>query len=260
MRRWAREGWLDAARLSDGTYRFSFPDIILLRAAEGLRAQGLSSRRIARALRRLAGQLPAGRPLSAVHITARGEEVLVRDRDTVWAPETEQVAFDFSVGELASRVAPFAARAAREREASGSMEADDWYDLGFDLEAVSVDEALRAYGEALALDSGHPDALVNVGRLLHEAGRLSDAEARYREALRADPDHALARFNLGVALDDAGRADDAIVAYTEAVGRDPGLAVAHFNLSRLLEERGDLTGAVRHLAAYKTLKDRVRNG
>ncbi len=179
----------------------------------------------------------------------------MRDSGTVWAPETEQVAFDFSVGELASRVAPFAARVAEERQAAGDMDADDWYDLGFDLEAVAVDEAHRAYREALRLDPGHPDALVNVGRLLHEAGRVDEAEGRYRAALEADPEHPLAHFNLGVALDDAGRVDEAAEAYRRALVCDPRLSSAHFNLARLLEASGDFQGTVRHLAAYKTLRD-----
>lgn len=216
----------------------------------------MPSRRIARTLRRLAHQLPAGRPLSAVHITARGDEVLVRDRETVWAPETEQVAFDFAVRELADRVEPFAARAAREREAAGDMGADDWFDLGLDLEAVSIEEARRAYGRALALDPGHPDALVNLGRLFHESGDLARAESRYRAAVDADPAHAVARFNLGVALEDRGRLSEAMGAYRAALERDNELPSAHFNLARLMERAGDLEGAVRHLAAYKRLRDR----
>lgn len=215
----------------------------------------MSSHRIARALRTLATQLPAGRPLSAVRIAARGDEVLVQDADTVWAPETEQVAFDFSVGELASRVEPFAARMAREREAAGDMAADDWYDLGFDLEAVSMPEAKRAYTEALRLAPGHPDALVNLGRLRHEDGDLAAAESHYRKALDADPDHPVARFNLGVALEDRGRTDEAIAAYRRALALHPDLPQAHFNLARLLERTGDAHGALRHLAAYRRLRD-----
>jgi tetratricopeptide (TPR) repeat protein len=152
---------------------------------------------------------------------------------------------------LASRVEPFAARVAQEREAAGEMAADDWYDLGFDLEVVSVDEAKRAYGRALRIDPVHPDALVNLGRLSHEDGDLTGAEARYRAALAADPDHGLARFNLGVALEDRGQIDAAATAYREALERDSSLSSAHFNLARLLEQSGDIAGAVRHLAAYK---------
>jgi tetratricopeptide (TPR) repeat protein len=258
LRRWAREGLLDATKGPDGALRFSFPDIILLRAAEGLRAAGVAPLRIRRTLRRLATQLPAGRPLSAVNISARGDEVLVRDRDTVWAPETEQVAFDFSVGELASKVEPFASRVVRDREAEGRMEADDWYDLGFDLEAVSLAEAERAYGRALALDPAHADALVNRGRLHHERGDLDEAEAHYRRALSVDPRRALAHFNLGVALEDRGQPQAAETAYRAALNLDPGLADAHFNLAGLLERAGDVTGAVRHLAAYRRGRARAR--
>ncbi|MEK9509716.1 tetratricopeptide repeat protein [Gemmatimonadota bacterium Y43] len=254
LRRWARRGLLDASKGPGGGWRFSFPDIILLRAAEELRAAGVPARRISRALRGLADQLPAGRPLSAVHIAARGDEVLVRDADTTWAPETGQVAFDFSVGELATRVEPFAARMAREREDAGRMAADDWYDLGFDLEAVSLAEAQRAYSEALRLRPGHPDALVNLGRLRHEEGDLGAAEEHYRAALREDARHAVARFNLGVVLEDSGRTDPAIEAYRAALAIDPDLPQAHFNLARLLEQRGDVQGAVRHLATYRRLR------
>ncbi len=255
IRAFARDGLLDAGRGPGRRYHFSFPDVILLRTAKELHKQGVSARRVRQSLRRLREQLPSGRPLSAVRIVARGDELLVHDRDTVWEPVSEQVAFDFAVDELAARVEPFARRVAREREAAGEMDADDWYDLGFDLEAVTADEAKRAYRQALALQPGHPEALVNLGRLLHEEGQLADAEAYYRRALVMEPRHALARYNLGVALEDSGRADAALKAYRDALGADPGLAGAHFNLARLYEARGDVQNAVRHLAAYKRLRD-----
>jgi tetratricopeptide (TPR) repeat protein len=207
--------------------------------------------RIRRALRSLAGQLPDGRPLSAVHIASRGDEVLARDRDTVWAPETGQVALDFSVEELASRVEPLAARTVRDREADGALDADGWYDLGFDLEAVSLAEAERAYDRAIALKPEHADACVNRGRLRHERGDLDGAEADYRRALAVRSEHALAHFNLGVVMEDRGREPEALDAYRTALRCDPLLADAHFNLAGVLERSGDVAGAVRHLAAYR---------
>ncbi len=257
VRAWARAGVLDAARGPGNQYRFSFPDIILLRTAQGLRARGVSARRIGQALRRLRTQLPEGRPLSAVRIAAVGDELLVQDREQVWAPLTEQVAFDFAVEDLAARVEPFASRAAREREAAGEMDADDWYDLGFDLEAVSVGEASRAYRRALGLAAGHPEALVNLGRLVHEQGDVTEALAHYERALEMAPDHALAHFNRGVALEDLGHVGAARQAYLAALARDAELAGAHFNLSRLFEASGDLRAALRHLTAYKRLREPV---
>jgi tetratricopeptide (TPR) repeat protein len=155
------------------------------------------------------------------------------------------------VEELASRVEPFAARAVRAREADGGLDADGWYDLGLDLEAVSPAEAERAYDRALALEAEHTDASVNRGRLRHERGELEGAEADYRRAIGVRSDHALAHFNLGVVLEDRGRDAEAGDAYRTALRHDPQLGDAHFNLAGLLERSGDVAGAVRHLAAYR---------
>jgi tetratricopeptide (TPR) repeat protein len=260
VRSFARDGLLEAERGSGRRYRFTFHDIILLRTAQELSTQGVSYRRIRQALRRLREQLPAGRPLSAVRIVAVGDELLVQDRETLWSPVSGQVAFDFAVEELAARVEPFARRAVREREAAGALEADDWYDLGFDLEAVSLEEAKRAYRRALDHRPEHAEALVNLGRLVHEEGDVAEAERHYRRALEVAPGHALARYNLGVALEDQGAAGAAADAYREALERDPELAGAHFNLARLCETGGDMREAVQHLAAYKRLRERARRG
>ena len=255
VRALARQGFLEPER-AGRALRFSFPDIIVLRTALELQRAGVSARRRNRALRELRDQLPRGRPLSAVRVVAEGDEILVQDRDTVWAPETGQVAFDFAVEELASRVAPFAARASRERTAQfQEMAADDWYDLAHDLEAVSLGQAVDAYRTALDLDVRHVEAHVNLGRLRHETGDLEEAEALYRAALEAEPGHPTARFNLGVVLEDLGRTGEAVEAYRAAVEADPGMASAHFNLARLLEAAGDTPGAVQHLATYKRLRD-----
>lgn len=254
VRSYARSGLVAPDRGPKNEYRFSFQDIILLRVARELGDQDVPSRRIRKALLRLRDQLPEGRPLSAVSIAAAGEHVVVRDRGTLWEPETGQMAFDFSVEELAAQVEPFARRAAEETAQTCEMDADDWYDLGLDLEAVSLHEAEAAYGEALARDPEHSDAHLNLGRLLHERERFQEAEKHYRTAWELAPSSGLAPFNLGVALEDLGQREAAMEAYQIAVEAEPGLAGAHFNLARLCEETGDVRGAVRHLAAYRRLK------
>jgi tetratricopeptide (TPR) repeat protein len=253
VRSFARSGVLEPGRGPAGELRFTFQDIVLLRAARELQGQNLSPARIRRALRHLRSQLPEGRPLSAVAITAAGEHVVVRDKGTLWEPETGQVTFDFSVGELASRVEPFAGRMARERADAEELDADAWYDLAWDLEAVSLTEAAQAYRRVLALAPEHLEARVNLGRLLHESGDLAAAEAEYRAALASDPTSALASFNLGVALEDQGRQREAVDAYEHAVQLDAQLPEAHFNLARLREQQGDPRGALRHLSEYRRL-------
>jgi tetratricopeptide (TPR) repeat protein len=145
---------------------------------------------------------------------------------------------------------------AAEAEAQSESTADDWYNAGVDLESVAADQAAAAYAKALELDPAHADALVNLGRLLHEGGDMVEAENRYRAAASADPDSGRPRYNLGVLLEDLGRTQGAIEAYLDAIRVDPFLASAHFNVSRLLEASGRGAQALSHLADYKRLIDR----
>lgn len=255
VRSYARSGLLEPHRGPRNEYRFTFQDIILLRAARELQEREIPTRRIRGALRSLREQLPEGRPLSAVHISAAGDQVVVRDRHTVWEPATGQTTFDFPVEELATRVQPFAPRAAAERANARSLGADEWYDMGLDLEAVSPPEAIAAYRSALETDPDHAEAHLNLGRLLHEEGRLAEAERHYRRAVDAAPESALAWFNLGVVLEDMARDRRAIELYRRAVELDPHLAAAHFNLARLYERTGQASRAVRHLSAFKRLQE-----
>ncbi len=255
---WARSGLLTPERGPKGAYFFSFQDIVLLRAARELLDSEVPARRVRAALESLRKQLPVGRPLSAVHISAVGDRVLVRDEDTVWEPDSGQLAMDFSVAEVAQRVAPHARRVLAAQAGAPDMSADDWYDAALDLEAVSSESATAAYREALTLDPEHADAHVNLGRLLHEQGALAEAETHYRKAAAADHESGRAQYNLGVVLEDQGRSAEAMDAYREALAVDGALGAAHFNLSRLYEAAGDEAAALSHLAAYKRLLEGAR--
>lgn len=253
VRALARAGLLAPARGPRRHYRFSFQDIVLLRVIRELQDAGIPARRIHRALHRLRETLPPGRPLTALHLHASGDAVVARDRDTTWEPESGQTLFEFPVAELADRAAPFIPRALAERTAEGP-DAEGWFELGVDLEAVSVREAKAAYRRALELDPHHPRAHLNLGRLLHEEGDREAALLHYLRSEEASPGHAMARYNQGVALEDLGRAGEAVDAYLRALEADPELSAAHFNLARLYESEGDTPGAVRHLAAYRRLR------
>src|SRR6266566_4703909 len=137
--------------------------------------------------------------------------------------------------------------------AEGDRDADDWYELGLEMEAVGPDEARDAYRRALELDAHHADAHVNLGRLLHEQGMIEEAERHYRLALREKPDHTTAAFNLGIALEDLNQPGDAIEAYRRALATDPRLADAHYNMARLYEKVGKKAAALRHLSIYRRL-------
>lgn len=134
------------------------------------------------------------------------------------------------------------------------------YERGLALEATDPVAAADAYRRAIAARADLADAHNNLGRLLHDAGHLADAEAAYRRAIQARGDVALYHFNLGVVLEDKGDARGAIAAYERAIAFDPSLADAHYNLARQLEQLGRtqhddlvLRRALRHLKQYRDL-------
>lgn len=254
LRGLVRDGLLQPRCGRRGELRFSFQDLVLLRAAHGLLAAHLSPRRVHEALRRLRDQLPRGRSLAQVRIAAEGSRVVVRDGGEAWEPASGQALLDFEVRELVREAAPLVQKQvaeARRREAE--LDADDWFDLGLDLEATDASEAVAAYRRTLALEPAHFDAHLNLGRLLHEAGDVAAAERHYRRAEALRPDDATAAFNLGVALEDRRRLADAAAAYQRAIAADPRYADAHFNLSGVLEKLGRKQAALRHLKTYRQL-------
>lgn len=247
-------GYLTAARGPRNAYRFSFQDLVLLRTAKALGEARIPPRRIRRALRTLTRQLPRGLSLSGLRISSEGHAVVVREGGSTWNPESGQLLLDFEVDELARRAAPVARRLAhRARRSEAPLTADQWYDLGTDLEAAAPEDAQDAYARAIALDPGHVAARVNLGRLLQESGRPAEAAMEYRAVLAAQPRHPTAAFNLGTTLEDLGRPAEAIAAYRRALEADDGFADAHFNLARLYERAGKRAAALRHLRAYQLL-------
>jgi len=256
VRSFVRSGFLSPPRGPRGELRFTFQDLVLLRAAKGLVSAQVPSRRVRQALARLKHQLPNGRPLSAVRILADGKRVIARDGREIWNPESGQALLDFEVSDLARDAAPFSRRAAETaRGHQEELDAEDWFELGLELEATAPEESMDAYRRALSLSPGHADAHLNMGRLHHERGDLVKAEEHYRLALTARPGDATAAFDLGVALEDLGRLPEAIGAYETALAADPGYADAHFNLAGVHEQLGERGEALRHLKLYKRLKD-----
>ena len=252
IRSYARAGLITPARGSRNEYRFSFQDLVLLRAAAELSRADVPERRIHDALARLKEQLPQDRSLSELRIHASGSEVVVRDSsEPPWNPESGQFHIEFDIGELASRVAPLG-RGALSPVETEERSAAEWFEAAVDLEPVAPEDAREAYEQAVRLDPGLHAARVNLGRLLHEAGDRAAAEAQYRQVL-ATHEHALAAYNLGVLLEDMSRDVDAIKAYARAIAADPSLAEAHYNLARLYEQRGDRRAAIRHFNGYRAL-------
>ena len=256
IRSYTRAGFLSPARSRRGDLRFTFQDLVLLRAAKGLMAARIPAAKIRGSLRRLKQQLPRGRALSELRITAEGHRIVARDGTVTWHPDSGQLVLDFNVASLAQRAAPLARRqAAAARQVEDELDTEQWFELGLELEVSAPEEARDAYRRALELDPHHADAHVNLGRLLLETGRAGDAEAHYRAVIGDDPGHTTAWFNLGIALEDQRRPQDAIKAYERAILADRRLADAYFNLARLYEQAGKRAAALRNLSKYRLLTE-----
>jgi tetratricopeptide (TPR) repeat protein len=250
IRAYASKGFLEPQRGARGELRFGFHDLVILRTAGELAAARIPKRKVKRVLERLREQLPDDRSLTGVRITASGDQVIVRDGDTVWNPESGQALFDFPISDLSEKAAPFALRTKPVDE----LTADEWYELACEVEMTSPEDAKDAYERVLRADPRHADAHVNLGRLHHEEGAPAAAEKHYRAALEADPHHETAAFNLGVALEDLGRMDDALKAYLRAIAIDEENADAHYNVAGIYEKQGDKQAALRHLKVYRVLQ------
>src|SRR5206468_193348 len=72
IRSYTRAGFLSPARDARGNLGFTFQDLVLLKAAKGLLAARIPAAKIRGSLRRLKQQLPRGRALSELRITAEG--------------------------------------------------------------------------------------------------------------------------------------------------------------------------------------------
>lgn len=241
IRYMVRIGLLIPARGVRGAFLFSFRDLVILRNACELLDQGVPAVRIQRSLDRLKRQLPEHRPLSAVRIKAEGSEVLAWHGGTAWHPSTGQMHLDFEAGGMPALRIHLPGQAER------------WYQEGCELESSDPDAAMAAYRRALELEPEHADAWINLGRLLHEARRLEEAEGCYRRVLQISPGSSVAHFNLGVVSEDRGNPEAAIEAYRQAVECEPGLKEAHFNLARLYEQAGATRLALQHLSTYRRL-------
>jgi DNA-binding transcriptional MerR regulator len=274
-------GFVNPARGPRREYRFSFQDLVTLRTARALVQAKVPAQRIGRSLSALRRQLPKSVPLTGLTICAVGNEVVVRKGGNRWQAESGQYLLELDVaiagdslqiteikrgggasagdagaragGAGAVRSGVDLAEVERADAASGPVDAHAWFERGLAAEESDMVAALEAYERCRALDARHVGARINLGRLLHEAGRLKEAERVYGEAVReCEPDPTLF-FNLGVVLEDASRNEEAVAAYQQALAEDPDFGDAHYNLARLYESLGKPQHAIRHLGIYRRL-------
>src|SRR6266436_6546749 len=226
VRALARSGNIHPVRRA-GRLHYSFQDLLVLGTASALRA---------------------GSDLNRLSVAALVNLMAIREGQTLREPETGQYALALEIVEAEFRLHVIARQDAAEYEAS----ADELYMKALALEEIDPQGARAVYESCLEAHPAHVDARINLGRLLHLAGRLREAEHIYRSGDQREP---FLVFNLAVLLEDLDREPDAITAYREALALDPQFADAHFNLARLYERARDPKASLRHLLAYRRMID-----
>ena len=254
VRAFARAGLLTATRDRRGWYRYSFQDVVLLQTAKCLHQAHVSSRKIWRTLRVIKKTLPLGRPLSTIRVLVQDNEVLVKDRDSIWHSESGQAQLNLSISNITKEITPLVNRAVVATQRCQDINSDDWFVLAVDLELIGDKERAKyAYRQVLSLNQENVETHVNLGRLLHGENRIKEAEDHYRMALELAPNHVFALFNLAIALEDRKRFNDAINIYKKVLLLNPEFADAHFNLARLYEQVGHPQSALRHISRFHSL-------
>ena len=133
--------------------------------------------------------------------------------------------------------------------------------LGQCLEgAGNPDEALAAYEKAIMLNktqgNGSPWAAWHLGSLLHDLGRLSDAEDALREALQNARDSPRVYYDLGVVLRKQGKLKEAREVLLRAAELDPADPKPHYALAEVYRRSGDKRKALAELEEFQGLSGR----
>lgn len=242
-------GFVSPARGPRNAWLFSFQDLIVLRTAQALADAKVPQRRITKSVRELRRHLPDAMPLSGLNICAVADRVVVREGGNRWQAESGQYLLAFEGDPADGSLSVIE----RETMADAPSGAEEWFERAVALEPENAEAALRAYEQAIAVDPAFLNANINLGRLLHEAGRYARAEQVYREAVKVCGSDPVLLYNLGVLLDDMDRKAQAMEAYEAALSADPGLAECHYNLALLFEKLKKPREAIRHMSRYRTL-------
>lgn len=99
-----------------------------------------------------------------------------------------------------------------------------WNKLGIAYHHLfAVDEALKDYKSAIALDPHYSGAYNNLGAAYHSKHEFAKAEKAYKLAIKYDPKVAIAYCNLGTTYFAEAKCKKGMKAYQKAMQLDPGV-------------------------------------
>lgn len=110
---------------------------------------------------------------------------------------------------------------------------------------------------ALAVQPVNPTFYLNLGNAYLEVCRYPEAIESYQSALTYRPDDWDALYNLGIAYQKSGRAQDCIAAYQQAIALRPNVAGPYRNLGAVYHENREVDQAITFFQKAMDLEEDV---
>lgn len=250
LRYWKRIGLVTPSNLRKGRRCYGFQDLICLKTAQGLVAQGLQATQMRNGVESLKRKFPGfDNYLANKRVYVFGSHAIIRHKDGFIEPQSGQLLFEFDLDDFAEevehRIKPFESK----------KTAEGWFQEGlrYDSSKETYPFALEAYQKAVELDPNFGDAYVNLGNIYYRQELFVDAERCYRLAITCDPDHAKAYYNLGNTLDELHCTQEAGDCFQKSLEKDPNFSDAQYNLAATYEKLTLWNAACTHWKSYLNL-------
>jgi tetratricopeptide (TPR) repeat protein len=251
-----RAGQLRRLELLRGDSRYTFRDLLALRAAGALLDAGASVRQIRSALDALRRRNPGlEQPLAELRLSVEGDRLIAQSDRVRFDPRTGQMVLALDSGGLEAAASATLATGLVRPLAPPAEQAETWFERAseWDGDPAHWEDAIGAYQRVVNIDPTYAAAWNNLGLLLHRMGRHDEAATAYAAALKQDPHCCEAAYNLGSLHEDRGAIEDAIGDYRMALELSPDYADAHFNLAGALARSGRDGEAIKHWQRYLEL-------
>lgn len=138
-------------------------------------------------------------------------------------------------------------------------DSDLWIALGQINDSIgNLDEALKNYSKAIAIEGGKSSVILNSRGLVHaRLEEFSLAIIDFKRAIALDPNNSKAYNNLGLVYEHMHDYDSAIVCYTKSIELNETEHVVYFNRGVSYMYMDDFVGAIEDFSQAILLKDDV---